>query len=163
RAADTGEDDQPIAGEFEVDVAEVMFAGAADDDAVLHNSLPVLLTFEANGELLVYECLGKKPSESSGSLSQRRSGCEQDWTTRDDQSVRKSRGVGSDKSVTSRSGADASSSSRVCQPVATAMAFAPMARAQRTSSGVSPTTQMRSGVTVPLKRARTSSSASRAT
>ena len=32
RAADAGEDDQLVAGQVEVDVAEVVLAGAADDD-----------------------------------------------------------------------------------------------------------------------------------
>ena len=34
RAADAGEDDQLVAGEFEIDVAEVVFAGAPDDDGL---------------------------------------------------------------------------------------------------------------------------------
>ena len=38
RAADAGEDDELIARQFEIDVAEVVLAGAADDDgAVVHN------------------------------------------------------------------------------------------------------------------------------
>src|SRR5262249_7838848 len=63
RAADAGEDDQPVAGQFEVDVAKVVLAGATNDDvlAVIHNSVPVFLAFETSGELLVYTCLGKKP------------------------------------------------------------------------------------------------------
>src|SRR5262249_12817704 len=73
------------------------------------------------------------------------------------------RGCGSERSVNSTSGSAAASSSRECQPVATAAARAPMARAQRTSSGVSPITQIRSGSVVPLRRRWTSPSASRAT
>ena len=34
RAADAGEDDQLVARQVEVDVAEVVFAGAADDDGL---------------------------------------------------------------------------------------------------------------------------------
>ena len=38
-AADAGEDDQPVAGQIEVDVPEVMLAGSADDDAgVFHTN-----------------------------------------------------------------------------------------------------------------------------
>ena len=44
RAADAGEDDELVARQVEVDVAEVVFAGAADDDgAVIHNGGPPLL------------------------------------------------------------------------------------------------------------------------
>ncbi len=43
-AADAGEDDQLVARQVEVDVAEVVLAGAADDDgAVIHNGGPPLL------------------------------------------------------------------------------------------------------------------------
>ena len=41
-AADAGEDDQVVARQVEVDVAEVVFAGAANDDgAVIHNKAAV--------------------------------------------------------------------------------------------------------------------------
>ena len=56
-----------------------------------------------------------------------------------------SNGVGSERSFRSKSGSHAASSSRECHPVHTATARAPIARAQRTSSGVSPMTQSCSG------------------
>src|SRR5262249_43208948 len=47
RARDAGEDDQLVAGQVEVDVAEVVLAGAADDDgAVVHNRRSLLLSLE---------------------------------------------------------------------------------------------------------------------
>jgi hypothetical protein len=44
RAADAGEDDELVTGQVEVDVPEVVLAGAANGDGgVVHNSRPLLL------------------------------------------------------------------------------------------------------------------------
>ena len=55
RPAHTGEHDEPVAGEFDVDALKVMLAGAANDDAVFHQERSKPRS-EFEAKPLVYRC-----------------------------------------------------------------------------------------------------------
>ena len=63
RTADAGEDDQLVARQIEVDVAQVVFAGAANDDgAVVHNKAQCSLG-PCEGQKISIQVFGAGPQE----------------------------------------------------------------------------------------------------
>ena len=53
RAGEAGDDDEPLARDVDVDVLEIVLAGAADDDAARHGRLPAELARAAVGHRLL--------------------------------------------------------------------------------------------------------------